>query len=188
MNTAPKPEGVMGNYDRCRRMYFALLKKLGVSEENRHAFNEAVVGKRSTKDWNMNDWMRAINRLKRDAGQKQEPPQADQARVREGPGAGSGVWCTGSQASLVLDLISEIQWDELERTPKELLLTTVLKGPEKELRRQRVEVAWQKPRRPDAPSPHWRMTMELTRKEASDFIQALKKIKRYHPLGKARQA
>lgn len=81
----------MPNVRKLRRAYFALLKELGIAEEDRHALNERLVGKPSTRKWTVRDWDRAIAQLQRWHGQHQdrhahicEPRPHGVAEVAEG--------------------------------------------------------------------------------------------------------
>ncbi|GAH84839.1 unnamed protein product, partial [marine sediment metagenome] len=62
-----------------RRTWFALCRELGIADEDRHAVQEAHVGKPSLRTWTPEDFDRAIAALQRAAGQHRDP----HAHVRE---------------------------------------------------------------------------------------------------------
>lgn len=70
-----------------RRTYFALVRELGIEEEDRHAFQEEHTacpeqgrrGKPSTRDWTADDWRRMVALLQNWTGQHNDP----HAHVRE---------------------------------------------------------------------------------------------------------
>ena len=169
----------MASIAKMRRTFFALIKELGVNEDSRHAFCEALTGKSSTRDWVPADWRQAVAALQRDAGVHND----DHPHLRaEGPeDERDGVWATSRQAALVEAIAAEINWDELKRGPRQFLLTTVLKAPELALRRLRVERAMRHIR-PGDDTPLSELALILTRKECSNYLAALKRLKSYHPL------
>lgn len=166
-----------------RRTYFALLKKLGIREEDRHAVNQAMVGKESTKDWSEKDWRRAISELQYHAGQKDSkagPPLVRDDRCGD-VAAEPGRWATDRQARFVQDLCRQIDWSELQRGPVELLLTTILKADEKALRRAQVNRIVERSREEeDAELSMFAVASTLSRQEAAVFIDVLKKIRGKH--------
>ena len=172
----------MATIQKLRRTYFALCKELGLGDDLRHEFTEAVTGKESTKDWLPADWRRAIAGLQHDAGVPGVDPDGPPHLRAEGPeDERDGVWATQRQAALVETIASEINWDELQRGPRQMLLTTVLKRDELALRRMRVERSMRHIR-PGDDTPLCELAMILTRKECSNWIAVLRKLRMYHPL------
>lgn len=166
-----------------RRTYFALLKKLGIREEDRHAVNQGMVGKESTKDWTEKDWRQAISTLQYEAGQKDSksgPPLVRDDSCGD-VAAEPGRWATERQARFVQDLCRQIDWSELQRGPVGLLLTTILKADEKALRRAQVNrIVERSQEEEDAELSMFAVTSTLSRQEAAVFIDVLKKIRGKH--------
>lgn len=177
-------EGNMPTVSKLRRTYFAVLKELpGAEHLDRHDLQESLTGKSSTKDWTKEDWETAIAALQYELGQVDSPDAP--ARVREdrphGLSVESGTWATRAQARFVGDLEREIEWGELKRGPLEFLRTTILKAPEKCLRRARIQEL-----EIEAASRHTTLSLGeaarwLTRREAGALIDALKSLRKGHP-------
>ena len=168
-----------------RRTYFALCRELNLDEDLRHQFNVAEVGEESTKTWLPAEWRRAIAALQRDAGVPGVEPDGPPHLRAEGPeDERDGVWATAKQAALVEDIAAEIAWDELKRGPRQFLLTTVLKAPELCLRAERVRRAMAHIR-PGDDTPLSELALILTKRECSNWIAVLRKLRRYHPLNRS---
>jgi len=58
-----------------RRAYFGLIKQLALDEETRHAFNERITGKASTKAFSAAEWDACIEELQIEAGHRERPRQ-----------------------------------------------------------------------------------------------------------------
>jgi len=83
-----------------RRLYFALVRELGLDAETRRLFQEEATGKASTKDWDAADWTAGIDELQIRAGRAAEAYNAD----RGGGGHGSA---TSGQ----VDLLGNLAWE-----------------------------------------------------------------------------
>lgn len=178
----------MPSADKYRRTFFALLKALpGTEFLDRHDLQEELTGKRSTREWSAEDWRRAIAALQAETGQLEDADR--EPRVREdrphGVASEPGTWATSAQARFVADLEGEIAWAALERGPIEFVLTTVLKPDEKALRRARIRGQQRQAQERGTRLGLGEATRMLTRQEAAHLIQALKGVKRYHPLAPA---
>lgn len=97
-----------------RRAYFALCKSLGMSDDMRHAFNNALTRKPSTTSWTVTDWRDAVADLQRRAGQNVKPgrprlrgrasdPERAQRVERAAP-------ITAPQLEFISALASQIHW------------------------------------------------------------------------------
>ena len=155
-----------------RRAYFALVRELGLSEEDRHNFNEQQTGKRSSKKFSRQDWKDVVAEMQRLNGQDTQPGRP---RLKtEHPldiAAESGDWCTGPQCALIEHLADEIEWRVGRHAgPASFVGKRVFMGEESELRRQ---ILW-KTKGPE----RWRC---LTRVEAGEFILALRNMVRVSP-------
>ena len=174
----------MPSIDKFRRTYFALLKALpGAENVDRHDLQEELTGKRSTKDWSKADWERVVSALQYEAGQVDSPdaPPAICEDRPHGVATEPGTWATRAQARFVSDLEAEIEWSELKRGPLELLFSTILKAPEKALRRARIQALER-----EAADSHTTLSLGeaarwLTRREAGALIDMLKNIRKGHP-------
>lgn len=174
-----------------RRAWFALLKEVGITDEDRHDVQEAHTGKRSLREWMPRDYDQAIAALQRAAGQHNDR----HAHVREDrppgchPESGSGRpkdlavhahndgWATPAQAAYIEDLCDQIEWKTGRQLgPYRYACHTVLKGPEKALRRKQLNYGQV------ARADNERAWFALTRQEASDLIKALKRLADVNPL------
>jgi len=153
-----------------RRVWFSLLREMGIAEEDRHWLQDSLTGKRSTGDWTARDWSTAIARLQRDAGL-----HGDQhAHVREDRPGGvapeDGHLATDSQAAYIESLCDRIAWrTDRRRGPWLFLSRRILRGDQADLRRAVLRKA-----REDGAEGQalWRL---LSRNEASLMIRALRR-------------
>jgi len=84
-----------------RRKYFAMCRELGLDDETRHAYNESVTGRASTRDWDRSDWQAALGELAIRAGL--EPPLED--------GYGPVRHAEGRATYAQVRLIRELAWE-----------------------------------------------------------------------------
>lgn len=164
-----------------RRTWFALCKSAGIAEEDRHDVQEAWTGKRSLKDWAPADYDKAIGGLQRALGQHRDA----HAHVCEdhangvAPGVPPGVWATAAQARYIEDLCDRITWRTgRQHAPRRYASSTILRGPEKALRRRRLKAAYDGYADRASREAAWQ---KLTRDEARFFIRALDKAARIYP-------
>lgn len=156
-----------------RRVWFALLKESGVLPEDRHAVQEALTGKASTRDWTPRDWQTAIAEQQRTIGMHQDR----QAHVREdrpkGLASEPGAWCSRKQADYIADLVARTEW---RVSPLAYLSRNVLAGPAKALRRARLKARFAEL---DTHGPE--LWLALTRAEAADAVRAFLKASHTYP-------
>ncbi len=175
----------MPSIPKLRRTWFALLKEIEqqrgskLTSDDRHDIQEAWTGKASQGGWTKADYDTAIGGLQRAAGQHNDQRAhvcEDEAKPEPGD------WCTEAQAKWIVDLCDQIDWHKGRRLGPALYCgSTVLRDATLTLRyerlRQGMEAAATRAHRISA----WRV---LTRKEASNFIKALKKAAQEYPLPK----
>ena len=94
----------IGSY---RRTYFALVKTLAMSDEDRHAFNHAMTGKYSTGDFTVDDWRLVVAELQRRAGQNVQPGRP---HIRGQRGGTPGGMVTPAQLEMITTLSGRIAW------------------------------------------------------------------------------
>jgi len=156
-----------------RRVWFALLKESGIAEEDRHAVQEALTGKPSTRDWTPRDWQTAIAEQQRTIGQHNDR----HAHVREdrpkGVASEPGTWCTSVQAAYIADLVARTEWTV---SPLAYLSRNVLTGPEKALRRLKL-----KQRFAEVGNHGPDLWLALTRDEAAQAVRAFRKAAATYP-------
>ena len=155
--------------DHLRHAYFALCKSLGMSEEDRHAFNLAFVGKESTRNWGRRDWKNAVAELQRLAGQRSKPGRP---RLRaDEPSEVSvedGMFATARQCEMIEDLCDQVEWRVgREDGPRAYVLKHFLQDKKFELVKKRMG------------TEGW---TALPRDVASALIQALRRMKDFYPL------
>ena len=155
-----------------RKTWFALLKEAGIPEEDRHWIQEEYTGKESTTEWKKSDWRKAIAQMQQRLGQHHD----SYAHVREDRNGGvskeSGDRATSAQCNLIEALADEIDWKAgREKGPIAYLAKSSLKGPSAGLRRTLMRKHYDQELRGDA------LWSKLDRKEAADFIRALKSLK-----------
>jgi len=94
-----------------RRAYFALVKGLAMTEEDRHAFNLSRVGKESTKTWGRKDWKAAVAELQQLNGQTVSPgrPRLKADKPTE-VSVEDGEFATARQCEMIEDLCDQIAW------------------------------------------------------------------------------
>jgi len=155
--------------DHMRKAYFALIKSLGMSEEDRHAFNLSRIGKPSTKDWTRQDWKDAVALLQALAGQDSKPgrPRLRADKPSE-VSVEDGAFATARQCEMLEDLCDQIDW-RLGRKdgPRAYVLTHFLRDKKYELVKKRIG------------TEGW---TALPRDVASGLIQALKAMARHYPV------
>ncbi len=94
-----------------RRAYFALVKELGMSEENRRDLNERETEKRSSKDFTRAEWKRVVAELQRINGQDVQPGRPRlKADKPEDLTPEDGLFATERQCALIEDLCDQIEW------------------------------------------------------------------------------
>jgi len=161
--------------DRYRAAWFALLKELGVPDEDRHWLQEDITGKASTRDWTLADWDKAVGEAQRMLGQHNDRHAHVRTRGGDAP-AGDREWATLEQCHLIEQIADEIEWRVgRERGPIAYLRRSSLKGPSAALRREVLGRHFAEGLRGIALWTH------LTRAEASGFVRALKELKRRAP-------
>jgi len=155
------------------RTAHALLRELGVPEEDRHWLQEEVVGKASMKDFAPRDFDAFIAHLQRLTGQHQD----GHAHVREDrppeeppPEGHAGDLASAKQAGYIERLCDEVEWRKGRQAgPVAYLCKAILRGPEADLRRETIKAA---AARGVEGYDLWRL---LWGEEASLFIRALRK-------------
>jgi len=156
-----------------RRTWFALLRESGVQDEDRHAVQEALTGKPSTRDWTPADWQRAIAEQQRTIGMHNDR----RAHVCEdrphGAATDPGTWATAAQADYIADLVARTEWTV---SPLAYLGRNVLAGPAKALRRQQL-----KARFAELGNHGPELWLSLTRQEAADAVRAFRKAAATYP-------
>jgi len=90
-----------------RRTYFALVKTLGMSDEARHDFNHAQVGKYSTGDFTVSDWRLVVSKLQQLAGQN---VTLGNPRMRSQRGGTPGGAISPAQLEYIVALCERIAW------------------------------------------------------------------------------
>ena len=103
------------NITHYRKAYFACAKSLGMDADDRHAFNQALVGKPSTRDFSVADWRAAVAELQRMTGQDTQPSRprlrgrrdADEPAEPETPGVET---ITPAQLESVYRLAERVRW------------------------------------------------------------------------------
>ena len=162
----------------------ALLRELGVPEEDRHWLQEEVTGKRSMREFTARDFDKLIAHLQNLTGQHRDR----HAHVREDrePAtqvAGDGEMATARQAGYIERLCDEVEWRKgREAGPVAYLLKSILRGAEADLRRETLRAAHK-----GGVNGYdlWRL---LWKTEASLFIRALRKQAAATPRAEARHA
>jgi hypothetical protein len=89
-----------------RRTYFACCKSLGMSDDARHEFNHAQVGKYSTGDFTISDWRIVVAALQKLCGQNVAPGRP---HIR-GHGHEQGGMCTPAQLEYIVSLAEKVTW------------------------------------------------------------------------------
>jgi len=163
----------MPSIEKLRRTWFALVREAGIPAEDRHAVQQELTGQASTRDWRHADYRRAIAQLQRDLGQHDD----HHAHVREdrphGVASGSGAWATEEQLRYIVDLVAQVRW---RVSPLAYVCQHLLAGEEHVLRRHQLHVLRDQGR--DG-ADLWRA---LTRRQASGFIQALRRMTCVYPV------
>ena len=155
--------------DHLRRAYFAVIKSLGMSEDDRHAFNLAFVGKESTRNWGRRDWKDAVAELQRMAGQRSKPgrPRLRADKPSE-VSVEDGLFATARQCEMIEDLCDQVEWRlGREEGPRAYVLKHFLGDKRFELVKMRLR------------TEGW---TALPRDVASGLIQALKRMKDFYPI------
>ena len=165
------------------RTAHALLRELGVPEEDGHWLQEQVTGKRSMREFTPGDFDKLIAHLQNLTGQHRDR----HAHVREdrdqAAPAAEGEMATGRQAGYIERLCDEVEWRlGREAGPVAYLLKSILRGPEADLRRETLRQAHGAG---VAGYDLWRL---LWRPEASLFIRALRKQVAATPRAEAQHA
>jgi hypothetical protein len=135
-----------------RRTYFALVKTLALTDDARHDFNYAQVGKYSTGDFTVSDWLIVVAECQRRAGQNVQPGRP---HIRGQQGGTPGGMITPAQLGMIVDLSARITW----RVSAENFVRSRLLSP---LRRQTWSGRWE----------------DLFRSEATAAITAFKRMAR----------
>ena len=155
--------------DHLRRAYFALCKSLGMSEEDRHAFNLAFIGLESTKSWGRTEWKEAVAELQRLAGQRSKPgrPRLRADKPSEVT-VEDGLFATARQCEMIQDLCDQVEWRVGRQDgPRAYVLKHFLQNKQYELVKKRMgKEAW----------------TALPRDVASALILALKRMRDYYPV------
>jgi len=155
--------------DHLRRAYFALCKSLGMSEEDRHAFNLAFIGLESTKSWGRTEWKEAVAELQRLAGQRSKPgrPRLRADKPSEVT-VEDGLFATARQCEMIQDLCDQVEWRVGRQDgPRAYVLKHFLQDKKFELVKKRMG------------TEGW---TALPRDVASGLIQALKRMKDFYPV------
>jgi len=105
-----------------RETYFALVRELGISDEDRHAFNRALTGRESTTTFTEQDWLDVIAELQRLNGQDAQPghprlrlPLTEHERAMEQAFLGEGLPVdayTDAQCRFIDALAKRVAWRE----------------------------------------------------------------------------
>ncbi|MFW6162216.1 MAG: hypothetical protein ACODAJ_05560 [Planctomycetota bacterium] len=166
----------MPSIAKLRRTWFALVREAGICPADRHAVQERLTGKPSTRDWHAGDFEAAIAQLQRDLGQHND----HRAHVREdrpgGVATEEGTWATDAQASYITDLCDRVDWHAgRDDGPVRYVCAYPLRGDDKALRREQIRRAHDQGERGPALWTH------LTREEASGIIKALQRLAHHNP-------
>jgi len=155
-----------------RRAYFALAKSFGMSEEDRHAWNQSRVGKESTRAWSYQDWKDAVAALQLMAGQGAAPGRPRLKAEKGVDAVESGDFATERQCELIETLCDQVAWRlGREHGPRAYVVKHFLAD---------ARYALVKARLGEAEGPaRWR---RLPRLVARDLIIALRKMARAYPL------
>ena len=152
-----------------RCTWFALVRRAGIADEDRHAVQESITGQASTRDWTEADWRAGIAALQRDLDQHDDRhPHVREDAPRQPTHDG---YATRRQCELIDQICLEIDWHIGERGPVAYLCASSLSSPRAALRRELLTEAWREGARGHA---LWR---RLTVREASNYIHALRALK-----------
>jgi len=164
---------------RYRAVYFALCKDMGVDEDARHALNERVTMKESTREFDARDWDLAVAELQRLNGQHNDAHAHVRTPRPHGLAREGGAYATWAQCRAIEDLADAIEW-RLGRTigPLAYVCRHHLAGEHRRpLRRQLTRIY-------NRGSEHrggcWRV---IPRATAGGLIQALRKMGQHYPAG-----
>ena len=163
----------MPSIAKLRRTWFALVRESGIPDEDRHAVQEALTGKPSTKDWTPADFERAIAEQQRTLGQHNDRRAHVRNDVDLPPNGAAGAWATGDQAGYIADLVARTEW---RVSPLAYLSRNVLAGPEKALRRAKLKAVFAK-----LGSHGPELWLALTRQEAADAVRAFLRASHTYP-------
>lgn len=159
----------MPSITKLRQAAFALMHAQGIPEEDRHAVQEAITGKRSMRTWRRAQFEQFVAALQRDAGQHNDRrPHLREDRPTARPPQ-PGDWATSRQADYIEDLTGQIAWWE-GGGPVAYVCQHFLPGEARALRRANLKGA--------RGSDRW---LRMTRAEASGLIKALKKMHNTYP-------
>ena len=183
----------MAGIAKYRRAWFTLLKELGISEEERHEVQERLTGKASTKQWDEHDWDVAVAQLQRWAGNHEDvhahiksdrPHGVAKGGQATGSSPLSDGWASENQCRLIEEMCDEIAWRRgREAGPVAYVMAHFLSGDEKALRRSQIQA-----RLDEFQYPCPDVWGCLTRREASDLLTALHKMKGHYPVGQGAEA
>jgi hypothetical protein len=90
-----------------RRTYFALVKTLALTDDARHDFNHAQVGKYSTSEFSVSDWRLVVSRLQQLAGQDVTLGNPRMSSQRDGTPGGM---ISPAQLEYLASLCARIAW------------------------------------------------------------------------------
>jgi hypothetical protein len=165
-----------------RATWFALLKEVEkqrgsrLTPEERHDVQVAHAGKASLTTWGPEDYDRAIAAMQRSLGQHRDW----RAHVKEeGPAPDPGGSATAAQCRWIEDLCDRCWWKRgREKGPVLYAGRTVLRGNSQAAGRDHLLAAYRRAQTRTEREGAWR---RLTRRQASDFIKALRKLSQVNP-------
>ena len=162
----------MASLEKYRRTWFSMLKAAGIAPEDRHAVQESLTGKASTKSWGKRDFDTAIAALQRDLGQHEDARAHVRADREFDMASEPGDWASDEQCEFIEALCDQIAWRVGRHNgPAAYVAKHFFSGEESELRRR---LLWQ-----GKGAGRWKC---LTRQEASAVIQALQAMTQAYPV------